>query len=679
MDLTGMPPEPADVLDYLMDERPDAYERMIERLLASPRYGERWGRHWLDVAGYADSEGKTDQDLRRPFAWRFRDYVIQSFNSDKPYDRFLMEQIAGDELSDYENAPEITGEIYENLVATGFLRMAPDGTFANITNFIPDRLEVIADSIQVIGSAVMGLTLHCARCHNHKFDPIPQRDYYRLLDTFKGAYDEHDWLKPNVSAIASSGDWGYRLLPHVTSAERKQWEVDDAKLSAEIAALKKELDARAAPMRKRLFEERLAKLPVELRDDVRQMLDVAPAERTEVQRYLADKFEKSLSISVDDLKTLDAEFKKHAEETENSVKTLEGKRAPAPMIHALWDRGHPSPTHILRRGDYLTPAQPVGPGVPSVLTDGRTPFLVEPPWPGARSTGRRLAFARWITQPQNPLTARVMVNRIWKHHFGTGLVKTVGNFGVTGTPPTHPELLDWLAIEFVRQGWSTKAMHRLIMTSATYRQGSVVAHLDDPGNESYARMPLRRLDAEALYDTLLLVAGSLDETRFGKPDSVDVSGEGQATPKATARGWRRSIYVEQRRKQIPTLLETFDLPQMNPNCIERSDSIVAPQALQLWNDAMMHRLAARFANRVVQQVGSRPEDQINEVYLVALSRLPTHEEKELSLNALAQLAKRWSEGIQGSSANAEELNPSTRALSNFCHTIMNSAEFLYVD
>ncbi|HVS40501.1 MAG TPA: DUF1549 domain-containing protein, partial [Gemmataceae bacterium] len=232
-DLTGLPPEPADVEVFLADRAPDAYEKMIDRLLASPRYGERWGRFWLDLAGYADSEGKREQDLPRPNAWRYRDYVVRSLNADKPYDRFLIEQIAGDELADYEHAPEITPELYDNLVATGFLRMAPDPTWANITGYVPDRLDVMADEIDVLGSAVMGLTLKCARCHNHKYDPIPQRDYYRLVDVFKGAYDENDWLKPDVRpglGPVSQDATGGRLLPYVTTAERKAWEANNAKI-----------------------------------------------------------------------------------------------------------------------------------------------------------------------------------------------------------------------------------------------------------------------------------------------------------------------------------------------------------------------------------------------------------------------------------------------------------------
>jgi hypothetical protein len=591
-DLIGLPPEPAQVQAFLADNEPDAYERLIDRLLSSPHYGERWGRYWLDLAGYADSEGKREQDLPRPHAWRYRDYVIRSFNADKPYDRFLMEQLAGDELADYEHAPEITQVIYDNLVATGFLRMAPDATWANITGFIPDRIEVIADEVDVLGSAVLGLTMKCARCHSHKFDPIPQRDYYRLLAVFKGAYDEYDWLKPDIRTglgPVSQDVLGGRHLPHVSTKERRTWEAG------------------------------------------------------------------------------------------------KGDPLQEPRIQALWDRGEPSPTYIYRRGDYLRPGRLVGPGVPSVLTDGKTPFEVKPPWAGAKQTGRRLAFARWLTQPDHPLTARVMVNRLWKHHFGTGLVKTLGNFGKSGAPPTHPELLDWLAREFVRQGWSLKGMHRLMMTSSTYRQSSAVtpelARLD-PDNSLYSRMPLVRRDAEALYDTLLLVAGRLDGAMYGPGDPVQVRPDGLVTPAGTAKGWRRLVYVQQQRKRLATHLENFDYPQMNPNCIERRESTVAPQALHLLNNRLVYTLAEHFAQRVRREAGTDPARQIDRAYLIALSRFPTDEERQVSRNALARLTDQWTRHLAGAGTSAAEKRGDEacrRALTAFCHTLMNSASFLYVD
>jgi mono/diheme cytochrome c family protein len=620
-DLTGLPPEPAEVRAFLADRSPHAYEKMIDRLLASPRYGERWGRFWLDLAGYADSEGKREQDLPRPHAWRYRDYVIRSLNADKPYTRFLLEQIAGDELADFESAREITPTLYDNLVATGFLRMAPDATWANITGYLPDRIEVIADEIDVLGSAVLGLTLKCARCHSHKFDPIPQRDYYRLVDVFKGAYDEYDWLKPDVRpglGPVSQDVLGGRHLPYVTSAEGRAWQQHNAKIQQAIQASRE--------------RQRPEKDPKKVKD------------------------------------------------TQAKIRALQARLLPEPRVQALWDRGNPSPTYIYRRGDPLRPGRLVGPGVPSVLTDGKTPFKVKPPWPKAKKTGRRLAFARWLIRPDHPLTARVAVNRLWKHHFGVGIVKSLGNFGKAGTPPTHPELLDWLAREFVRQGWSLKAMHRLMMTSSTYRQSSVVTagrKKADPDNRLVSRMPLLRLDAEQLYDTLLLVAGRQDQTRYGPADPVQARPDGLVIPTPTARGWRRLIYVRQTRKQVLTHLENFDYPSMNPNCLERRESTVAPQALHLMNNGMVHRLAEHFARRVSREAGPDPAKRVERAYWIALSRAPDKEEGAIGVKALKKLADRWAKHLAGGKPNREAA--SIKALTTFCHAIMNSAGFLYVD
>jgi len=571
-DLTGLPPDPAEVLAFLSDPTPDAYERMIDRLLASPRYGERWGRKWLDLAGYADSEGKREQDLPRPHAWRYRDYVIRALNEDKPYSRFLLEQIAGDELADYEKG-EITPEIYDNLVATGFLRMVPDASWANITGYLPDRLEVIADEIDVLGSAVMGLTLKCARCHTHKFDPIPHRDYYRLAAIFKGALDEHDWLRPDIRpglGPVSQDVVAGRLLPHVLPVERKAWQAS--------------------------------------------------------------------------------------------------KKGEEPKIQAVWDRGEPTPTYIYRRGDPLSPGRLVGPGVPSMLTDGKTPFGVKPPWPGAKQTGRRLAFAHWLIQADHPLTWRVEVNRIWKHHFGSGIVSTLGNFGKSGSPPSHPELLDWLAQEFVASGSSRKVLHRLMMTSSVYRQRSEASAT---GDALFARMPFTRLDAEAIYDTLVSVAARSDEVRYGPADPVLVRKDGLITPIVNERGWRRLIYVKQARRQMPTHLENFDFPQMNPNCVERRDSTVAPQALYLLNNDMVELIADFFASRVEREVGNYPATQVERVYLLALSRPPSKEEKLAGVEALRNLKEEW--------AKTHLRTASTKALATYCHAIVNSAAFMYVD
>jgi hypothetical protein len=604
-DLTGLPPEPAEIEAFLADASDNAYEKLIERVLASPRYGERWGRHWLDVAGYADCEGKREQHLPRPFAWRYRDYVIRAFNADKPYDRFLLEQLAGDELVDYEHAAEITPEIEDCLVATGFLRMAPDPTWANLTGFVPDRLEVVADAIDVLGSGVMGLTFKCARCHTHKFDPIPHRDYFRLAALFKGAYDEHDWLKPQLIGYggAVSAGLGERHLPYVNTAEQNRYREACASFEAQVAALK------AGPQ---------------------------------------------------------------SPDTEQKLKELETRRPEEPRIMALWDRGEPSPSYLYRRGDYQTPGGLVPPGVPAVLSNEQIPFSIAPPRLGATSTGRRLAFARWLTHPQQPLTARVMVNRIWKHHFGHGLVRSLGNFGKTGTLPTHPELLDWLACEFMRQGWSMKQMHRLMMTSSVYRQSSAVTSTTAADDGLLSRMPMQRLEAEELRDALLLVSGQLDEARYGPADPVRVLPDGLVQT-----GKRRSIYVQQLRKHPVSLLESFDLPTMNPNCLERQDSLVALQALHLLNDSDVRELAGHLADRVRRDAGN-PAQQVEQIYLTAIGRPPNADEESACVETLAQLTQQWQKQLEatGSVAPGEA---ERRALATVCHTILNSAQFLYID
>ena len=549
-DLIGLPPTPDELDSLSQDSTEDGYEKLVDRLLASPYYGERWGQFWIDLAGYSDSEGIQHADRIRKHAYRYRDYVIRAFNRDKPYNRFLMEQLAGDELAEFDATKPVNEEIYDNLVATGFLRLAADGTDAGITNFVPDRLEIIDDELEILSSSIMGLTLRCARCHSHKFDPIPQRDYYRLAAVFKGAWDEHDWLTPG----------------------RK----DDA----------------------------------------------------------AGKLDRYLPVALND------EFQ--------HWKKNGSKRDDQPLVRALWDRGEPTPTYILRRGNYLTRGRLVGAGVPSVLTDGKTPFEIVPPWPGANSTGRRLAFAKWITKNDHPLTARVLVNRIWFHHFGRGLVTTLDNFGIAGTKPTHPQLLDWLATEFIESGWSIKRLHRLIVTSRTYQQSSHVRerHLNlDPDNRWLSRMLMQRLEGEVLRDSMLAVANSLDQRQFGPADGVTARGDGlvTSTPRIAngKKVWRRSIYVLKRRTQPVTFLENFDVPRMNPNCVQRSESIVAPQALHLTNNSMVYELAGEFARRVQKEIGSDTDKKIDHAIQLAFGRPPRPEESTIARKALKSLTEKW--------------------------------------
>lgn len=686
-DLTGLPPRWSDVERFLEDDSADWFALVVDHYLNSDHYGERWGRYWLDVAGYADSEGKRSADPVRKHAWRYRDYVIRSLNEDKPYNQFLLEQLAGDELYDFENADAVTDEMMDALVATGFLRMVPDGTGSDIVDTVSERFEVVADEIEVLGSSVMGLTLRCAQCHSHKYDPIPQRDYYRLVSVFQGAYDVYDWLKPtSVAGQSKQKNPTRRYLTQVSSDVKAQWEESRRPTEVQIEAAQKEIEEKEAEFRSKFVEERLSDVPAELHGEIRTMLKIPAKNRDAQQRELAKQFEKKLTATSADLSKKYPDFKKLKTASDEKIKALQAKLPAEPMIRALWDRGKPSPTWIFRRGEYTNPGNLVGPGVPSVLTDGKTPFELKPERPG--STGRRLAFAEWLTGSQHPLTARVIVNRIWFHHFGRGIVESLGNFGKTGVAPTHPELLDWLAVSFVENGWSFKWLHRQILLSKTWQQSSTLrpeSEERDSDNRWLSRMPLRRLEAEPLRDSLLVTSGQLDTTAFGSPDTVVGRADGLVTAKRQEAGWRRTVYVQQRRSTLPSILETFDLPQMNPNCVERPNSMVASQALHLLNNGMIRDLTLRFAERVEAEVGHDRYKQVEQVYQDALSRKPTPEETQLALEVLSQLTAEWENrsasetDSKNESDSTESPSAETQALANFCHVIMNSAEFLFID
>jgi hypothetical protein len=677
-DLTGLPPAPEPARAFAVDPDPQAYEKLIDGLLASPRYGERWGRYWLDLAGYADTESR---DADREHAWLYRDYVIRAFNADKPYDRFLMEQIAGDELADLSHATVTTQELLDNVVATGFLRMTPDPTSQAESGLIQDRISVISDELQVFSSGVLGLTIQCAQCHDHKLEPIPQRDYYRLRAVFKGALDEYNWMVPNDGVK----DKPARLLPYVAppqdpvalADQQRISQQTNSELSAEINRLQTALVEMAKPLEQEIVERNLSRQPQELRDDLRLMLATPPEKRDDRLKELAEKYEFYVAIDKNDrdnlLKDTFPDYRQAAEETEKKLLFLRSRLIRQPrFVRALWDRGDPSPTYIYKRGDFQNAGRLVGPGVPAVLTDGKTPFVATPPWPGAEKTGARLALARWLAKPENPLTARVWVNRLWQHHMGSGIVATVENFGRSGALPTHPELLDWLARQLVERGWSTKAIHRLIMTSNTYRQSSRVtpqAEKLDPGNVLLSRMPLTRVDGESLRDSVLFIAGRLDETPGGPPELLFVRHDGMVmTPDYSARE-RRSIYLQQRRATVHTMLDLFDYPQMGPNCSQRGNTAVATQALFLLNNALIRTLADALAERVTDEAGEHLADQIDRLYWLALSRPPTVEEKSIISEELER----------ASQAASDQPGSRKRLLARLCHAIINSTAFIYVD
>lgn len=633
-DLTGLPPTPEEVSAYLAGTGEGRYESLIDRLLASPRYAERSARHWLDAAGYADSEGGNNSDQTRAHAWRYRDYVIRAFQANKPYDQFLTEQIAGDELFDFRAAKHLAPEQIDLLAATGFWRMAPDGTNSTEQNFIPERMDVIAGQIEVFGSSVMGLSIGCARCHDHKYDPLPTRDYYRLVAVLTPAFDPYTWLPGEfpcggVGAKCDENNTRYiiaKATPEYAAAVAHNQPVDER-----IRALEAEIETKAKPYREQFLAAKkdVAAADVKLRD-----LEEA---------YPPFKKEKT---------ALDAQIRKERE-----------KRKSPPLVRAMFDLGpEPPPTRILLRGDVSSPGALVSAGPPSILGASLPDYRPEPL---AHSSGRRLALARWLTQPDHPLTARVMVNGIWQHHFGAGLVSTPGNFGRMGAAPENQELLDWLATEFVRTGWDIKAMHRLIMTSNTYRQRA--------GEKGY---PLRRIDAESIRDTILQIAGRLDTTQFGAADPIKQLPDGEVITESR----RRSVYVAQKRTQPVSLLDTFDQPFMNPNCVKRGESVVSSQALHLMNSDLARDNARFMAGRIADAVGDNPRAQIERAYLLALSRRPSDDEITAAQSAIDQMDVQWKKSLEADRP-AEPVATRARwlALATLCHTLINSAEFLYID
>jgi len=688
-DVTGLPPSPEEVEAYLADKDPRAYERLVDRLLESPRYGEHWARRWLDAAGYADSEGQVDFDAIRPHAWRYRDWVIRALNADKPYDQFLTEQIAGDELFDYKaKALPLETKDRDLLIATGFLRMGPDGTYSVSQGFVAERMTVVADQLNILTSTVMGLTVGCARCHDHKYDPMPQRDYTRLSAILRSAYDPYDWLSPNEADIGPDADWNEsnsRLLRGVPRKEIEEAERLNVPIYEEIAKLKSDLENLTAPLRKKLFDEKWTEIPEALQADLRVALDTPPAERTETQNYLAARFGGGLEVTSDEIGGRFEAYRLRAITLEAAIVKAEQSLHTKPQIRALFDMGgKPTPVHILYRGEHGNPGPPVEPGVPSVLSVGLEPYHVEkPPWTTGTS-GRRLALAKWLTQPNHPLTARVRVNWIWQHYFGRGIVQSAGNFGHTGSPPTHPQLLDWLATEFVERGWSMKAIHRLILTSTAYRQGSLFdtgKHGSDPDNVLLSRFPLRRLDADAIRDSVLKVSGRLNSASFGPPDDIEVKPDGEVIAKESTEGLRRGIYLLHRRSKPVTMLEAFDAPQLRPNCLRRTRSTVPSQALQMMNSGVLRTSSQYMAGRVIDAAGDDPAKQVERVYLAALSRPPSESERADGVSTLTHMTEAWMRRLEEGTPPMEPKKTKARwlALATLCHTVLNSGEFLYID
>ncbi|MBM85374.1 MAG: hypothetical protein CMM47_05070, partial [Rhodospirillaceae bacterium] len=685
--ITGLPPTVAEQDLFLNDTAPDAYEKMVNRLLNSFAYGERWANHWLDATGYADSHGKISPDRKRPYAWRYRDWVIRALNRDLPYDEFLVDQIAGDELFDHSDPSQFTPQNVDRLIATGFLRMGPDDTDEGAQNHVEYRTEVLADQIEIFSSAALGLTLDCARCHDHKYDPLPTRDYYRFSAIFQAAVDPYDWRIPSEYLYA-----GGRTL-ELAPEHRRDLQFDDpdenrivAKLNADlnqqIKTQKQFLETKTAEYRMRFVEQKLATLDQDIQQRIRHALQIPSGKRTVKQHLILQIIQEELDLHRQTLRERSPEYCAETDPVYNAMVNNLKARAPLPAIQCLRDTGgEPTPTYVLKRGHYRLPRERVRPGVPTMLAEGIDPYVVSAPDWASQTSGRRLALAHWLVQPSHPLTARVFVNRVWHHHFGRGIVATPGNFGTVGMAPSHPELLDWLATEFVRSGWSMKALHRLILTSSVYRQTSKFDEthqsIADPENVYLSRFPFRRLEAEIIRDSIFSVSNHLDRTPFGPPSAISISSEREVTTQPRGEGARRSIYMLQKRSSPLTLLRLFDQPLMQPNCIARSQSTVVTQALQLYNSPMTRKCGDLFAANVIRTVGDEAQMQLTQVFRTAFARPPTTEELKLTMGELLALEDHW----QTSLPAAELPNRSARkmALATFCHAIINSSEFLYVD
>jgi hypothetical protein len=680
LDLLGLPPAPEEVDAFLADLRPDAYERLVDRLLASPHYGERWGRHWLDAAGYADSIGGDNdpgQVFPREGMWRYRDYVVRSLNDDKPFDRFLLEQIAGDEMDDWRSAAALTPEMREHLIATGFLRTTVDHTFEDELNRPFERYQVLHDTIENLTTNLLGLTVACARCHDHKFDPIAQAEYYRLLAVLKPVYNPEAWVKPQD-----------RHLADVSPKEKEAIDRHNGEIDRQVAKLNGRVAAIRQPYERRLFAAKLAVLPEPIRADTEAALATPAEKRSAVQKYLADKLGPALQVPAEEVaRSLSDADRAQVAALTQQVAALNAGRQSVGTIQAAWEAGQGTapPTYLFRRGNLVTPGAEVQPGFLAVLTDPGAPVLIEAQ-PGGKSSGRRTALARWLTRPDHPLTARVFVNRVWQHYFGEGLVATSDNFGHLGARPTHPELLDYLATEFVSGGWRVKALHRLIVTSTVYRQSSAPRpgarragepdpEAVDPGDQLLWRQRLRRLESEVIRDSVLAVSGTLDRSMGGPPVPIEprpdglvvVPEKGPATP--TAR-WRRSLYLFSRRNYNLTLLNVFDQPVMATNCTRRTASAVPLQSLTLLNDAVMLEQADHFADRVAA-AGPDPGRRVETAFRLAFARKPTAREAASSTTFLTTLEQDYAaEGLPR--AEAER-----KALARLCHMLLCANEFLY--
>ncbi len=604
-DLIGLPPTIEDVEAFTSDDSPDAYERLADRLLASPRFGERWARHWLDLVRYAESDGYK-ADAYRPHAWRYRDYIIRALNSDKPYDRFMAEQIAGDELAPHDP---------DALIATGYYRV---GIYEYNQRDVRTQWSVIlSDITDVTADVFLGMGMSCARCHDHKFDPILQKDYYRLQAFIAPIVQRDDLPAATPEQIV---DYQRRLAA---------WEEKTADIRKELDELERQPIANAA-------NAFIAKFP----DDIESYFtktERAPLE--EQLRRLASRQIIEEGGKIDFTKKLKDEKLARWKELKEQLAKFDADK-PAPLAEAMMvsDVSHiPPPVTIPGKRD----AEEILPGILSVLDEG--PLNYQTPPGNSNSTGRRSALAQWLGSADNPLTPRVLVNRLWQYHFGRGLVESSSDFGRLGQPPSHPELLDYLAAELVRGGWEMKRMHRRMVNSAAYREGSGF-RVQGSGNGNPQSLP-RRLDAEQIRDAALAVTGELDGRSGGEGSAWETT--------------RRSIYLKVLRNKRDAVLDVFDVPDGSSSTPLRNVTTTPTQSLLMINGPWMLERARTLAAQI-ERDARQPADQVRLAYRLVLARMPTAEEEA---DAVAFVS-------------GEEVR---ERLADLCHVLLNSNEFIYVD
>ena len=694
-DLTGLPPTPEAVEGFLADERPDeeAFDRLVDRFLASPYYGERWGRHWLDAAGYFDVIA-TDNDAgiidEREGNWKYRDWVVRALNRDMPFDQFLLEQIAGDELVDWRNAARLTSEMQDSLIATGFLRQAPDVTYAPELNTADIRHQVIYDTVQTIGTNLLGLTLQCCQCHDHKFDPLPQQDYFRFAAIFSPAYDVHNWKHSKE-----------RFLPDVSPSEKKTIDDHNVEIDRRIGETQTAISEVKRPFATAVVESKTATIPENIRGDLQAAVAAPADQRSDVQKYLAEKLGSFLTASDAEINSkLDDTAKSKLSELQKTVSELPRGKKSYGKIQAIWDMTSGRTNYLYRRGDYTQPGESVNAGAISVLSPTGQSADFPVVTANSATSGNRTQFARWLTRRDHPLTARVFVNRVWQQFFGRGIVATPDNFGASGAAPTHPELLDYLASEFMMSDWSRKRLQRQILNSSAYRQtarrmasehdGQQAAPAKvDAENRLLWRMPIRRLESEVIRDSVLAVTGILNSTMGGPPVPLKAQPNGSveidiAKCASPSDPFRRSMYILCRRNYQLTELSTFDQPTSVINCTKCNSSAVVQQSLLMLNGKFAMDMAQRFASRILaSNQTAEPIESITEIqrrelidraFQSAVARSPAPEEMQVCLEHWQQQVERYR-----TSSNSEPRAAIESAFVDLCQVILNTSEFLYIE